>query len=161
MKQIFGKAGWVFADEKETKPSQNFEYLGFIFDSQEMIYSIIEGKITTVEEEIKSLKIGTLVSLRSISRIVGKKISFELATTMLPRLFLHSYFRWIATTVCAPDDWNASRRIPKAVIIGLRNAISAVRKYSGKVRLKNYNYEEFEVTGRQKYENMCTRKITD
>ena len=63
------------------------------------------------------------------------------ACSSLPRLVLHSYFRWIPVVVKSRLDWNKSVSIPKAVLKGLKRSVDFVRKFSGTIRRKSYVYE--------------------
>ena len=146
VKEVFTKAGWTFAEEKETKASQSVHYLGFIFDTVTRKYSIIEGKIAQVERGVNEIKSSHQAHPRQVAKLVGKIISFELATSMLPRLCLHSYFRWIAKVVQDRRDWDKIRNVPKSLVEGLELALHYVRKFSGKIRSKHYDYEELKTS---------------
>ena len=141
IKQVYSNAGWVFAEDKESKSSQKYEYLGFIFDTRNLKYSVIEGKIVQVESLISKLSPSQAVTPKKVAQIVGKIISFEIACSSLPRLVLHSYFRWIPVVVKSRLDWNKSVSIPKAVLKGLKRSVDFVRKFSGTIRRKSYVYE--------------------
>ena len=93
IKEVYGKAGWVFAEDKESEASQLYVYLGFEFNTNTFRYSIIEGKIVQVEKMVNDLSPSQSVQLKSIAKIVGKIVSFELGCSDLPKLSLHFYFR--------------------------------------------------------------------
>ena len=145
IKEVYGKAGWIFAEEKESEASQVYIYLGFIFDTRSFKYSIIEGKIVQVEKMVNELSVSSPVALRTLAKIVGKIVSFELGCSDLPKLSLHYYFRWIAKMVQCREDWNRKLNISKQLIKGFMQAVSFVKKYSGKIRAKHYNYQTYDL----------------
>ena len=145
IKEVYGKAGWVFAEDKETESSQLYVYLGFQFNTNTFRYSVIEGKILQVEKMVNDLSPSQVVPMKSIAKIVGKIISFELGCSDLPKLSLHFYFRWTAKLIKDRKDWMRKKTIPKALIQGLVQAVKFVKKYSGKIRPKHYNYKNYRL----------------
>ena len=141
VRQIFQSAGWEFSDEKETEISRQYIFLGFTFDTEKMRYSVPVGKIQQLETLIIQLTPDKKFEPKFLAQIVGKIICLELAVSMLPRLQLWRYFGWIAKIVQDPPDWRRPVNISKALIQNIKSAFDSVRKYSGKLRLKNYHYE--------------------
>ena len=86
VKNVFSKAGWTFNDSKETPPSQEVYYLGFFYDSVKQKYRVHENKIRQVERRIQELEKKSVAKPKEIAAITGKIISFELATSYIPRL---------------------------------------------------------------------------
>ena len=153
VKQIFNNAGWVFANEKESEISQNFVYLGFYFNTLTMRYSVPAHKIDQLESLIERLDHTIPVQPKFVAKIVGKLICLEIATSMLPRLHVWQYFRWIGKVIKDDSDWGVKVRISESTISGIRNSFLAVVKYSGEVRLKNYHYEYFHIQDIPYYSN--------
>lgn len=141
VRQIFQSAGWEFSDEKESAISREFIFLGFTFNTLSMRYSVPPGKIRQIELLVSQLQANSPVEPRFLAKIVGKIICLELAVSMLPRLQLWRYFGWITKTIQKPSDWGKPVNISKSLIRNIEAALCSVTKFSGKLRLKNYNYE--------------------
>ena len=141
IRQIFQSAGWEFSDEKESEISQEYIFLGFAFDTRTMRYSVPVGKIHQLEVLFAQLNPSTSFQPKFIAKIVGKIVCLELATSMLPRLQLWRYFSWIAKVIQHPSDWSKPVNLSKSLIRDIGEALSSVKKFSGKLRMKNYNYE--------------------
>ena len=122
VKQIFNNAGWVFANEKESEISQNFVYLGFYFNTLTMRYSVPAHKIDQLESLIERLDHTIPVQPKFVAKIVGKLICLEIATSMLPRLHVWQYFRWIGKVIKDDSDWGVKARISESIIAGIRNS---------------------------------------
>ena len=146
IKQIFHSAGWEFSDEKESEISREYIFLGFKFNTQAMRYSVPAGKIQQLEVLHKQLKPNLLFEPKFIAKIVGKIICLELATSMLPRLQLWRYFGWIARTIQSPSNWRKPENVSRALIQNIGAALDSVKNFSGKLRLKNYNYQARNIT---------------
>ena len=43
------------------------------------------------------------------------------------------------------EDWMKTKTIPEALIAGLVQAVKFVKKYSGKIRPKYYNYQNYKL----------------
>ena len=144
VKYVFTKAGWIFNDEKETPPQQEVFYLGFWYSSITGKYKVHENKIRQVERRIKELEEKNLCAApQELAVIVGKIISFELATSYVPRLRIHKYFSWIARIIKDDRDWRKQKRFPKVLISAFKQAIEDVKKLSGQVRRKHHAYQRF------------------
>ena len=141
VRQIFQSAGWEFSDEKETEISQEYIFLGFTFNTKSMRYSVPVGKIHQLEVLVSQLNPSASFEPKFLAKIVGKIVCLELATSMLPRLQLWRYFGWIAKVIQHPSDWRKPVNLSKALIRDIGEALSSVKKFSGKLRLKNYSYE--------------------
>ena len=90
---MFTKVGWIFNDSKETPPEQVVYYLGHWYDSTTQRYRIHDNKIAQVERRIQELEEKNfLATPQELASIVGKLVSFELATTYVPRLRCFKYF---------------------------------------------------------------------
>ena len=151
VRQIFQSAGWEFSDEKETEISRKYIFLGFFFNTETMRYSVPPGKIDQLELLIGQLKSSAFVVPKFLAKIVGKIICLELAVSMLPRLQLWRYFGWITRIIQHPSDWSKSFRVPKLLVQNIESALAFVKKFSGKLRLKNYNYEARDISGLKYY----------
>ena len=114
VKEVFTKAGWIFNDDKETPPQQVVYYLSFWYSSITGRYQVHENKIRQVERRIKDLEEKNFFATpRELASIVGKLVSFELATSYVPRLRCHRYFSWIARVIKEDKDWRKQKRFPK------------------------------------------------
>ena len=143
VKQVFTKAGWVFNNSKETPPEQVVYYLGHWYNSTTQRYKVHDNKIAQVERRIKELEEKNFSATpQELASIVGKLVSFELATTYVPRLRCFRYFSWIAKVIKTDKDWRKERKFPKALIPAFKKAIEDVKELSGKVRRKQHVYQE-------------------
>ena len=57
IKQIFNNAGFIFNDEKESEPSKEFEYLGFLFNTISLTYSVPSKKLEKIKILVDSLTV--------------------------------------------------------------------------------------------------------
>ena len=144
VKEVFTKAGWIFNDEKETPPQQIVFYLGFWYSSITGKYQVHENKIRQVERRIKELEEKNFFATpQELASIMGKIISFELATSYIPRLRCHKYFSWIARTIKEDRDWRRQKRFPQNLIPAFKQALEDVKELSGQVRRKHHAYQRF------------------
>ena len=148
VKHVFTKAGWIFNDEKETPPQQMVYYLGFWYSSITGKYQVHQNKIRQVERRIEELERKNFrAAPQELASIIGKLVSFELATSYIPRLRCHKYFSWIARTIKDDRDWRKEKRFPKALIPAFKQAIEDVKELSGQVRRKHHAYQRFHPHG--------------
>ena len=66
---------------------------------------------------------------RLIGKIIGKIISFELATSYTPRLCLHRYFNWTVKNIKTKEDWNTSMHVPTKLKDDLKRALEFIEKF--------------------------------
>ena len=81
-----------------------------------------------------------------IASIVGKIVSCELACGILPKLHLHPYFKWIAKTITSDHIWRIPKSVSKTVIDSIKKSFDCVKRYSGRLRPKSYNYKYISST---------------
>ena len=154
VKDVFSKAGWIFNDGKETSPSQEVYYLGFFDDSVKQKYRVHENKIRQVKRRISELEKKTVATPKELAVIVGKIISWELATSYIPRLRCFKYFTWIPKVIKSDADWHSNKNFPKALIPTFKQAIEDVKRLSGTIRRKKHVYEEIKSRRRAKTQNV-------
>ena len=141
IKQIFNNAGFIFNDEKESESSQQIEYLGFIYDTTSLAYSVPSKKLEKIKILVDTLTVAEQYTPKYIASIVGKLISCEIACGILPKLHLFPYFKWIRNTITSDAVWKSPRNISKQLIKSITKSFETVRKYSGKLRPKDYHYK--------------------
>ena len=97
-----------------------------------------------MERRIQELEGKNVAKPKEIAAIVGKIISFELATSYIPRLRCFRYFTWIAKTIKADVDWHRDKSFPKNLVSEFKKAVEDVKEFSGTIRRKKHKYEEIQ-----------------
>ena len=153
VKQVFNAAGWIFQDSKQTAISNEYIYLGFVFNTNNMRYSVPYNRITQLESLINQIPNSGRVEPKFLAKIAGKIISMEIATSMLPRLQIWPYFKWIVKVIKTDLDWKRKFNISKSIKDCMSKALLSIRKYSGEIRLKDYNYKYVNIADLPYYPN--------
>ena len=116
--------------------------LGFWYSSITGRYQVHDNKIRQVERRIKELEEKNFFATpQELASIIGKIVSFELATSYVPRLRCHKYFSWIARTIKEDKDWRKQKRFPKTLWSSQKEAsrlstISSLQRSSAQSRIR-------------------------